>query len=175
MDDITNIKKNQNKRYGTIRVHDGNNRIIEDSSSSKVKKTDFYEIMSNHWKKLHILREQANSAKSIENDQKASKAKLDEDKEHKKKANIPVQIEAKAECSYQTDEVKVNTILLIKAGEIISIDDVVIDGDYEVDEKTLTGGHSLETLAKIKVIAFDKIVTIGKDESAVKKISISFG
>jgi len=72
---------------------------------------------------------------------------LDEDKEHKEIANSPMKIEAKAERGYQKDEVKVNTILAIKAGEIIPIDEFVIDGECEVDEKTLTGGHSLETLA----------------------------
>jgi len=42
-----------------------------------VEKTDFEEIMSNPWKKLQILREHANSAKSIENNHKALRAKLD--------------------------------------------------------------------------------------------------
>jgi len=37
------------------------------------------------------------------------------------------------------DEVKVNTILAVKAGEVIPIDGVVVDGTCEVDEKTLTG------------------------------------
>ncbi|KAK7291872.1 hypothetical protein RIF29_07369 [Crotalaria pallida] len=37
------------------------------------------------------------------------------------------------------DEVKVNTILAVKAGEVIPIDGVVLDGNCEVDEKTLTG------------------------------------
>ncbi|KAJ7979423.1 Cadmium/zinc-transporting ATPase 3 [Quillaja saponaria] len=37
------------------------------------------------------------------------------------------------------DEVKVNTILAVKAGEVIPIDGVVVDGKCEVDEKTLTG------------------------------------
>ncbi|KAL2338672.1 hypothetical protein Fmac_013118 [Flemingia macrophylla] len=37
------------------------------------------------------------------------------------------------------DEVKVNTILAVKAGEVIPIDGLVIDGTCEVDEKTLTG------------------------------------
>ncbi|TKY54539.1 Cadmium/zinc-transporting ATPase HMA2 [Spatholobus suberectus] len=37
------------------------------------------------------------------------------------------------------DEVKVNTILAVKAGEVIPIDGVVLDGTCEVDEKTLTG------------------------------------
>ncbi|CAI8611117.1 unnamed protein product [Vicia faba] len=37
------------------------------------------------------------------------------------------------------DEVKVNTVLAVKAGETIPIDGVVIDGNCEVDEKTLTG------------------------------------
>jgi len=43
-----NNKKNQIRGGEPIRVHDGNNRIIVDSSSSKVEKTDFYEIMLNH-------------------------------------------------------------------------------------------------------------------------------
>ncbi|KAI8019817.1 Cadmium/zinc-transporting ATPase HMA2 [Camellia lanceoleosa] len=37
------------------------------------------------------------------------------------------------------DGVEVNTILAIKAGEIIPIDGIVVDGKCEVDEKTLTG------------------------------------
>lgn len=37
------------------------------------------------------------------------------------------------------DGVDVNTILAIKAGEIIPIDGIVVDGKCEVDEKTLTG------------------------------------
>jgi len=37
------------------------------------------------------------------------------------------------------DEVKLNTVLAVKAGEVIPIDGVV-DGNCEVDEKTLTGG-----------------------------------
>ncbi|KAF9679851.1 hypothetical protein SADUNF_Sadunf06G0058500 [Salix dunnii] len=37
------------------------------------------------------------------------------------------------------DEVKLNTVLAVKAGEIIPIDGVVVDGNCEVDEKTLTG------------------------------------
>jgi len=37
------------------------------------------------------------------------------------------------------DEVKINTILAVKAGEIIPLDGEVVDGDCEVDEKTLTG------------------------------------
>ncbi|KDP46636.1 hypothetical protein JCGZ_04570 [Jatropha curcas] len=37
------------------------------------------------------------------------------------------------------DEVKLNTIVAVKAGEIIPIDGVVVDGNSEVDEKTLTG------------------------------------
>ncbi|KAE9609870.1 putative hydrolase [Lupinus albus] len=37
------------------------------------------------------------------------------------------------------DTVKVNTILAVKAGEVIPIDGIVVDGDCEVDEKTLTG------------------------------------
>ncbi|KAG8640742.1 hypothetical protein MANES_13G076550v8 [Manihot esculenta] len=38
-----------------------------------------------------------------------------------------------------TDEVKLNTILAVKAGEIIPIDGIVVDGNCEVDEKTLNG------------------------------------
>ncbi|XP_057415281.1 cadmium/zinc-transporting ATPase HMA3-like isoform X2 [Lotus japonicus] len=37
------------------------------------------------------------------------------------------------------DEVKVNTIIAVKAGEVIPIDGVVSDGNCEVDEKHLTG------------------------------------
>ena len=36
-------------------------------------------------------------------------------------------------------DVKVNTILAVKAGEVIPIDGVVVDGRSEVDESTLTG------------------------------------
>ncbi|KAL5581742.1 hypothetical protein UlMin_014184 [Ulmus minor] len=37
------------------------------------------------------------------------------------------------------DEVKLNTVLVVKAREVISIDGVVVDKNCEVDEKTLTG------------------------------------
>jgi Cd2+/Zn2+-exporting ATPase len=37
------------------------------------------------------------------------------------------------------DTVKVNTIIAVKAGEVIPIDGVVVEGRCEVDEKTLTG------------------------------------
>lgn len=37
------------------------------------------------------------------------------------------------------DEVKLNTTLAVKAGEVIPIDGVVLDGNCEVDEKFLTG------------------------------------
>ncbi|KAH7544703.1 hypothetical protein FEM48_Zijuj01G0013800 [Ziziphus jujuba var. spinosa] len=37
------------------------------------------------------------------------------------------------------DEVKLNTVLAVKAGEAIPIDGIVVDGKCEVDEKTLTG------------------------------------
>ncbi|KAJ4830490.1 putative cadmium/zinc-transporting ATPase hma4 [Turnera subulata] len=37
------------------------------------------------------------------------------------------------------DEVKLNTVLAVKAGETIPIDGVVVEGNCEVDEKTLTG------------------------------------
>ncbi|KAK2970521.1 hypothetical protein RJ640_001726 [Escallonia rubra] len=36
-------------------------------------------------------------------------------------------------------EVMVNTVLAVKAGEIIPIDGIVVEGNCEVDEKTLTG------------------------------------
>ena len=74
-----NNRNNQNRRCEPIRVRGENNRIIEDSSSSTVEKTDFDEIMSNHWKKLQILREQANSVKSIEKDQEAKSKVTSED------------------------------------------------------------------------------------------------
>uniref|UniRef100_A0A7N0TGP8 HMA domain-containing protein n=2 Tax=Kalanchoe fedtschenkoi TaxID=63787 RepID=A0A7N0TGP8_KALFE len=37
------------------------------------------------------------------------------------------------------DDVKVNTVLAVKAGEVVPIDGVVVEGESEVDEKTLTG------------------------------------
>lgn len=37
------------------------------------------------------------------------------------------------------DEVKLNTVLAVKAGEVIPIDGIVVDGRSDVDEKTLTG------------------------------------
>ncbi|KAL0315973.1 UNVERIFIED_CONTAM: Cadmium/zinc-transporting ATPase HMA2 [Sesamum radiatum] len=37
------------------------------------------------------------------------------------------------------DEVKLNTVLAVKAGEVIPIDGVVVEGTCEVDEKTMTG------------------------------------
>ncbi|XP_019177840.1 PREDICTED: putative inactive cadmium/zinc-transporting ATPase HMA3 [Ipomoea nil] len=37
------------------------------------------------------------------------------------------------------NEVKLNSIVAVKAGEVIPIDGVVVDGECEVDEKTLTG------------------------------------
>lgn len=37
------------------------------------------------------------------------------------------------------DDVKINTILAVKAGEIVPIDGIVVEGESEVDEKTLTG------------------------------------
>lgn len=38
-----------------------------------------------------------------------------------------------------SDEVQVNTVLAVKAGEVIPIDGIVVEGKSEVDEKTLTG------------------------------------
>lgn len=37
------------------------------------------------------------------------------------------------------NEVKLNSIVAVKAGEVIPIDGIVVDGECEVDEKTLTG------------------------------------
>lgn len=37
------------------------------------------------------------------------------------------------------DEVKLNTVLAVKTGEVIPIDGVVVEGQCEVDEKTLSG------------------------------------
>ncbi|CAA7048805.1 unnamed protein product [Microthlaspi erraticum] len=37
------------------------------------------------------------------------------------------------------DDLKINTVIAVKAGETIPIDGVVVDGNCEVDEKTLTG------------------------------------
>lgn len=36
-------------------------------------------------------------------------------------------------------DVKINTILAVKAGELIPIDGVVVEGQSDVDESTLTG------------------------------------
>jgi Cd2+/Zn2+-exporting ATPase len=37
------------------------------------------------------------------------------------------------------DEVKLNAVLAVKAGEVIPIDGIVVEGQCEVDEKALTG------------------------------------
>lgn len=37
------------------------------------------------------------------------------------------------------DEVKVNTLLAVKDGEVVPIDGIVVEGTCEMDEKTLTG------------------------------------
>lgn len=37
------------------------------------------------------------------------------------------------------DEVELNTVVAVKAGEVIPIDGIVVDGRSEVDEKTMTG------------------------------------
>ncbi|CAN1229273.1 Cadmium/zinc-transporting ATPase HMA2 [Linum grandiflorum] len=37
------------------------------------------------------------------------------------------------------DEVKLNTVVVVKAGETVPIDGIVVDGQCEVDEKSLTG------------------------------------
>ncbi|KAJ0263029.1 Cadmium/zinc-transporting ATPase HMA2 [Hirschfeldia incana] len=39
----------------------------------------------------------------------------------------------------EVDELKINTVIAVKAGETIPIDGVVVDGNCEVDENTLTG------------------------------------
>ncbi|XP_048620604.1 cadmium/zinc-transporting ATPase HMA2-like [Brassica napus] len=39
----------------------------------------------------------------------------------------------------KVDELKINTVIAVKAGETIPVDGVVVDGNCEVDEKTLTG------------------------------------
>lgn len=36
-------------------------------------------------------------------------------------------------------DVKVNTVIAVKAGEVVPIDGVVVEGRSEVDEQTLTG------------------------------------
>ncbi|GAB2267416.1 Cadmium/zinc-transporting ATPase hma2 [Dionaea muscipula] len=41
--------------------------------------------------------------------------------------------------SVNVEDVKLNTIIAVKAGETIPIDGIVVDGNCEVDEKTLTG------------------------------------
>lgn len=39
----------------------------------------------------------------------------------------------------EASDVKINTVLAVKTGEVIPIDGVVVEGNCEVDEKTLTG------------------------------------
>ncbi|KAK4775253.1 hypothetical protein SAY86_010188 [Trapa natans] len=55
--------------------------------------------------------------------------------------NIAPQRATVAETGEEVDvnEVKLNTILAVKAGDVIPIDGIVVDGKSEVDEKTLTG------------------------------------
>uniref|UniRef100_A0A5B7BAC5 HMA domain-containing protein n=1 Tax=Davidia involucrata TaxID=16924 RepID=A0A5B7BAC5_DAVIN len=55
--------------------------------------------------------------------------------------NIVPQSAVLAETGEEIDveAVKVNAILAVKAGEIIAIDGIVVQGECEVDEKTLTG------------------------------------
>lgn len=36
-------------------------------------------------------------------------------------------------------DVKVNTVIAVKAGEVVPIDGVIVEGRSEVDEQTLTG------------------------------------
>ncbi|KAJ7949887.1 Cadmium/zinc-transporting ATPase 3 [Quillaja saponaria] len=50
------------------------------------------------------------------------------------------------------DEVKVNTILAVKAGEVIPIDGIVVDGTCELDEKTLTGESFPVTKQKDSIV-----------------------
>lgn len=55
--------------------------------------------------------------------------------------NMAPQTAILAENSQVVDarDVKVNTIIAIKAGEVIPIDGIVVEGKSEVDERTLTG------------------------------------
>ncbi|XP_073223959.1 cadmium/zinc-transporting ATPase HMA3-like isoform X2 [Cicer arietinum] len=55
--------------------------------------------------------------------------------------NMAPQMAIAAETGERVDvnEVKINTILAVKAGEAIPLDGVVVDGKCEVDEKMLTG------------------------------------
>lgn len=55
--------------------------------------------------------------------------------------NIVPQKAVLAENGHEVDanEVNVGTVIAVKAGEIIPIDGIVVEGRCEVDEKTLTG------------------------------------
>ncbi|CAI9760959.1 unnamed protein product [Fraxinus pennsylvanica] len=55
------------------------------------------------------------------------------------KATAVIAILADTGEEINAEEVKLNTILAVKAGEIIPIDGIVVDGNCEVDEKFLTG------------------------------------
>jgi len=107
-----NNRNNQNRGGEPIRVRGENNRIIEDSSSSTVEKNDFDEIMSNHWKKLQILREQVNSAKSIEKDQ-ALKSEISSVVQTVVKLAVKAEIAAPAESAAprRRGEEKISTLV----------------------------------------------------------------
>ena len=55
--------------------------------------------------------------------------------------NLVPQRAVLAETGEEVDvnDVKVNSVLAVKGGEIIPIDGVVVEGNCDVDEKTLTG------------------------------------
>lgn len=55
--------------------------------------------------------------------------------------NIAPQKAVIAETGEEVDagEMGLNTVVAVKAGEIIPTDGIVVDGNCEVDEKTLTG------------------------------------
>ncbi|GAB4853528.1 Putative cadmium/zinc-transporting ATPase hma4 [Ancistrocladus abbreviatus] len=50
------------------------------------------------------------------------------------------------------EDVKLNTILAIKAGDTIPIDCIVVQGNSEVDEKTLTGESFLVPKQKDSIV-----------------------
>lgn len=67
------------------------------------------------------------------------------------------------------DEVKLNTLLAVKAGEVIPIDGVIVDGRCEVDEKTLTGESFPVTKEKDSTVFAGTINLNGKTQAPLSR------
>ncbi|PKU63922.1 Cadmium/zinc-transporting ATPase HMA2 [Dendrobium catenatum] len=78
------------------------------------------------------------------------------------------------------NDVKVGTILAIKAGEVIPIDGIVVEGKSEVDEKSLTGesfpvAKQLQSLVWAGTLNIDGYISVKTtalaEHSAVAKMA----